>query len=404
MKRSEFRKRTFNIVAIILAIGAFLGFLVQTGYVRSPLALFLMTIFLLYPFRKTSKTARRLLFVIIAFFVFWLISFVPETFAAFIIAFTIAYLFDPVVSKITSPKRPRWLVSLTAMILLFGLISLVAVYVFPLIFSQINNVMSNVRSLVTTASEYFESGKLQQLFASVGIEDKNIQEMIQKEFLPELRTMLQSIISMLLQLFKGVSGIATQLLNAILIPVFSFYFLKDFDKVKEQLKLILGKKDKKMLKNLRRINDIFRVYIGWQVFAASMIAIITSVVFTIAGIENGILLGILCGFLNPIPYIGLIASWVLASLIVLITGPDDMLFQIIVIITTVNIIHFVNAYFVEPNILGTRIGLHPLVLIASLFIFGALFGFLGLLIAVPSTATLMLFYEDWKLKLQEENG
>jgi predicted PurR-regulated permease PerM len=186
--------------------------------------------------------------------------------------------------------------------------------------------------------------------------------------------------------------------------VFSFYFLKDFDKVKEQLKLILGKKDKKMLKNLRRINDIFRVYIGWQVFAASMIAILTSVVFTIAGIENGILLGILCGFLNPIPYIGLIASWVLASLIVLITGPDDMLFQIIVIITTVNIIHFVNAYFVEPNILGTRIGLHPLVLIASLFIFGALFGFLGLLIAVPSTATLMLFYEDWKLKLQEENG
>jgi predicted PurR-regulated permease PerM len=125
-------------------------------------------------------------------------------------------------------------------------------------------------------------------------------------------------------------------------------------------------------------------------------------VFTIAGVENGILLGILCGFLNPIPYIGLIASWILSTLIIIVIGPEDMIFQIIVVIMTVNIIHFVNAYFVEPNILGKRIGLHPLILIASLFLFSGIFGFLGLLIAVPCTATLMLFYNDWKLKINEE--
>jgi len=389
------------IVAIVLAVGAFIAFLTVTGYAQSPLALFIMSLFLLVPFRKTSTVARRIIAVVVAFFVFWLISFVPETFASFLIAFTIAYLFDPVVNKVVSARRPRWAVSLFAMILLFGAVSLVAVYVFPAIFSQINNVLSNVRSIVSSASEYFEKDKLQQLFASLGIEDKKIQEMVQNEFLPELKTMLQNIISMLLQLFKGVSGIATQLFNAVLIPVFSFYFLKDFDKIKEQLKIIVGKKDKKLLKDLRRINDIFRVYIGWQVFAATMIAIITSIVFTIAGVENGILLGILCGFLNPIPYIGLIASWILSSLIILITAPGDVLYQIIVIITTVNVIHFVNAYLVEPNVLGNRIGLHPLILIASLFVFGALFGFLGLLIAVPTTATLMLFYEDWKEKLKE---
>ena len=401
MKKIEFKKRAFNITAIVLAVGAFVGFLVQTGYIQSPLALFIMSLFLLIPFRKTSFMARRIIFVVIAFFVFWLISFMPETFAAFVISFTIAYLFDPVVSKLAKERHSRWVVSLFAMMVLFGAITVVAIYVFPMIFSQINNVLNNVRSIVSTATEYFEKGKLQQLFASFGIEDNKLQSMIQKEFLPELKSMLQGIISTLLQLFKGVSGIATQLLNAILIPVFSFYFLKDFDKVKEQIKLILGKKDKKMLKDLRRINDIFRVYIGWQVFAATMIAIITSIVFTIAGVENGILLGILCGFLNPIPYIGLLASWILSSLIILITAPEDMLYQIIVIITTVNIIHFINAYFVEPNVLGSRIGVHPLILIASLFVFGALFGFLGLLIAVPSTATLMLFYEDWRKKLVE---
>jgi len=326
----------------------------------------------------------------------------PETFAAFVISFIIAYLLDPLVSKLTIGKRPRWLITSVAILLLTGIVSLVAIFVFPLIFNQINDVLAKVGSLVTTATDYLEKNKVQQFLASVGIEDKHLQQMIKNEFMPELRNFLQSLFNTLLALITGISGIAKQILNAILIPVISFYFLKDFDKIKNQLKIILGRKDKKMLNDLRRINDIFRVYIGWQVFAASMIAIITSVVFTIAGVSNGILLGILCGFLNPIPYIGLITSWVLSSLIILVIAPNDMWYQIIVIITTVNVIHFLNAYFIEPNVLGSRIGVHPLLLIASLFVFGALFGFLGLLIAVPCTATLMLFYEDWKRKLEEE--
>jgi predicted PurR-regulated permease PerM len=57
--------------------------------------------------------------------------------------------------------------------------------------------------------------------------------------------------------------------------------------------------------------------------------------------------------------------------------------------------HFINAYLLEPNIAGKMIGLHPALLIASLFVFSGLFGFLGLLIAVPLTATLVMFFNDW---------
>jgi predicted PurR-regulated permease PerM len=64
--------------------------------------------------------------------------------------------------------------------------------------------------------------------------------------------------------------------------------------------------------------------------------------------------------------------------------------------------HFINTYLIEPNILGRRVGLHPLILFGSLFIFGAVFGFMGLLIAVPCTATMMLFYNDWRNKLKME--
>ena len=402
MKNKAFKDRILTVTIVIIAVGAFIAFLIKTGFASIPFFLFLLSLFLLFPYRKTSQAVRRLIYVIVAFFVAWIISFMPETFAAFIISFIIAYLFDPVISKITKGKRPRWLVSFIAIALFFSIVALIAVFVFPMIFNQINDVLAKISSIVNTATEFLEKNKAQQLFASLGIEDKHLQGIIQKEFLPELKHFLQGLFNTLLRLISGISGIAKQMLNAILIPVFSFYFLKDFDKIKDHLKLILGRKDKKMLADLRRINDIFKVYISWQVFAATMIAIITSIVFTIAGVENGILLGILCGFLNPIPYIGLITSWVLSSLIILIIGPPDMWYQIIVIIATVNIIHFLNAYFIEPNVLGNRIGVHPLILIASLFVFGSLFGFLGLLIAVPTTATLMLFYEDWMNNLKKK--
>jgi len=402
MKKSDFRKNVYFLLAIIISISAFLAFLINTQFVYSPILLFVISIFLLLPFRNESPVVRRIILMIVLLFVLWLLSSVAQAIISFGLAFLIAYIFDPLVSKVCKRGFPRWMVTMVVMVLFIGSVSLIAVFVFPSIFLQINAVSEKVRAIVTTATSYLEAGKIQQLFDWLGIEDKNLQSIIQKEFLPEIKSFLQFMFTKLLNLFKGVSGIATQIINVILIPIFGFYFLKDFDKIKTQLKILLGRKDSKLLADLRRINDIFRVYVGWQVLAASMIAIVCSAVFTIAGVENGILLGILCGFLNPIPYIGLLASWIIASLLLVVVGPENLLFQIIVVIMTVNIVHFVNAYFIEPHILGNRIGLHPLVLIASLFLFGAIFGFIGLLIAVPCTATLMLFYNDWKEKIRNE--
>lgn len=402
MEDNDIRQNVFFLITIGLAIAALMGFLIITKIAFSPLILFALSLFLLLPFRKDSRLVRRLILLIVLLFVFWLVSFVPETFVSFLIAFLIAYLFDPMVNKFTSKLFPRWMISLFIITVFIGLVSLVAVFVFPSIFMQLNEVSGKVKSIVTTAASYFEAGKFEQLMKSIGIEDENLKNLIKKEFLPEMRTFLDILFLTLTNLLKGVSGIATQVLNAVLIPIFSFYFLKDFDRIKKHLKLLIGRKDPKMLSDIRRINDIFRVYIGWQVFAATMIASISSIIFTISGVESGILLGLLCGFLNPIPYIGLMASWILSTIILVVIAPENLLFQIVVVILTINILHFVNAYFVEPNILGHRIGLHPLILIASLFVFGALFGFIGLLIAVPCTATLMLFYNDWKNNLIKE--
>ena len=402
MGNKDFSEKFLYVLAIFLSITAYFAFLYRTSFILNPIVLFTITIFLLLPFRKDSFIIRRFILLIVVLFVFWLLSFVSQALLTFGISFLIAYLLDPLVTKVSTKYLPRWLVSTFIMLIFLGIVTLVSVYVFPAIFLQLNDASRKITSIVTTVTTYLDTRKIYQVFDVLGIRDENLRMIIRKEVIPEIKDFLQGIFGSFTDLLKGISGIASQMLNAILIPVFSFYFLKDFPKFKEQIKVILGTKDSKLLYDFKRINNIFKIYIGWQIIAATMIATVCSVVFSLSGVTYPVLLGVLTGFLNPIPYLGLLSSIVLCSLTIIIVDPPDMVTQITIVGLTILGMHFINTYLIEPNILGRRVGLHPLILFGSLFIFGAVFGFMGLLIAVPCTATMMLFYNDWRNKIKME--
>ena len=134
-----------------------------------------------------------------------------------------------------------------------------------------------------------------------------------------------------------------------------------------------------------------------------MVGTLASVMFSLFQVPYPVVLGVLCGFLNPIPLFGSIASMIIGIITVLLVNPTGAGGNILTITLVVNGLHFFNAYVIEPRILGNRVGLHPIILLGSLFVFGHFFGFLGLLVAVPSTAILMMFLRDWQKK-QEELG
>lgn len=398
METKEFKNRTTYILAIILGLAGLITFLIKTDIIFNPLILFIISLFLLLPNRHDSPFLKQLLLLIVLIFIGWLLTYVSSAVVIFCIAFFIAYIFDPIVSKVSGRFFPRWLASLIIVVIFIGLVSLVSVFIFPAIFSQLNEASKKIASIVTQVQTYLDTRKIYQVFDWLGIKDENLRKIIRSEFIPEIKTFLENIFGSLMNLVKGISVIASQVLNAVLIPILSFYFLKDFRKLKEQIKFLLGKKNEKLVKDLRRINDIFKVYIGWQIFAAVMVGTICSISFSLLNVSYPFLLGMICGFLNPIPYLGIISSLIITSLTIIILDPPDMLHQIIVIVTTILTLHTLNAYLIEPMVLGKRVGLHPLILFASLFVFGALFGFLGMLVAVPCSATLMLFFNDWQEK------
>lgn len=396
MKELDPKIKTISInTGLVVGVLAFASFLYFTGQLFHPLVIFIIGLFILSPFRKESYIAQRLLILLVSFFVLWIFTIIGSSIAPFIISFIIAYLLSPLVASLEKYKIPRWISSLAIIIIVVGFITIVFVLISPQILNQFNEISQKLTTVVTAVTSFLEEQKISKILDSIGIKNEYIKNLIETELLPELKYFFSKILNSLGNFLSGISTLARQAINAILIPIFSFYFLKDFEKFKIFIRSILEKKNQKLLDDLVRINQIFHIYISWQVIAAVMVATLCSLSFYIFKIEFPFILGILCGFLNPIPYLGLISSMIISVLIVVLFGPDNLWYQIIVILATISIVHFINAYFIEPNVLGKRVGLHPLLLFLSLYIFGGLFGLVGLLFAVPTTAALMLFLNDW---------
>ncbi|MGB9771328.1 MAG: AI-2E family transporter [Candidatus Kapaibacteriota bacterium] len=390
----KIRTISFN-SAIVVGILSFVAFLYFTQQLSNPLVIFLIGLFVITPFRKESYFVRRLILLFVFFFVLWIFTIIGSSIAPFIISFVIAYLLSPLVSNLEKKKIPRWLSSLSIILLFVALVSFVFVLIAPNILNQFEEISRRITTVVTVVTSYLEEQKVAKILDTIGIKNQYLKNLIETEFLPEIKYLFGRILGSLGSFLTGISSLARQVVNVILIPIFAFYFLKDFEKFKQFIKSNLEKKNQKLLNDLMRVNEIFHIYISWQFVAAIIVATLCSISFSLFNIEFSLILGILCGFLNPIPYLGLIASMVISVLIVLLIGPENLWFQIIVIIATISAVHFINAYLIEPNVLGRRVGLHPLLLFLSLYIFGGLFGLIGLLFAVPTTAALMLFLNDW---------
>lgn len=395
-------QQTSLIIAIILSIAALTGFIIQTNIIAIPLVLILLTMFFIFPYRHESSFVRRFLLLSLILFSGWLLSDLKSALFPFIVSFFIAYLFEPVISALNKKGFPRWAAAMSLILVFFAIVSLVAIFVFPIVFSQLDDAIKQVSSMINSAADYLDSRKFYRMLAKMGLPEDKLKILIRSEFIPKLEGIFTIVLESLMSLLTSLSGIATQVINAILIPILSFYLLKDFDKLKNLITSILEKKNVKLLSDLGRINKILRKYISWQILSATIVATFSSISYSFFALPYPVVLGLFCGLFNPIPYLGSFASIIVCSLIVLIVSPENIWTNILVIVITINALHFVNAYLLEPNIAGKQVGLHPAVLMASLFVFGGMFGIIGLLIAVPCTATLMMFFNDWRKKLDNQ--
>lgn len=381
--------------ALVLSATAMVVLLAVTDLWRSPFVLAAISVFILAPYRRVSIAHGRLFILLVGVTVGWVFWEVFSLLIPFIVAFVLAFIVDPLVSWLERRGFRRLLSTAGILAILIACAVVLSVLVFPILFSQLNTIIDSISTLYRDTGEYFESREFLRLLRNLGLSKATANNIVREEIIPGLQNASSSIFGSLLHFLTSLSGIASQILNIVLTPIFLFYFMRDFPRFRSGVRSLLAGKNDELLADLVAANGILRAYLGGQLIAAIFVGVGASVCFSVLGIPNPVVLGLICGVLNPIPYVGIFAGIGISMLSSLITRGVSLTDDFVGIVAVVLGLHFIDNYIIQPRIVGQRVGLHPLAVVAALFIFGYFFGVAGLLVAVPVTAVCGMLLRRW---------
>ena len=212
-------------------------------------------------------------------------------------------------------------------------------------------------------------------------------------------TFMNNIGSYLLNLSSGLGNLANNLKDGLATVffalIFSVYFLLDMPKLKNYwgrvFEVIIPKKAKSTLDTLIKDADkVFSGYIRGQAIDAFMVGVVVSIVFSIIGIQYAIVIGLLIGFGNLIPYMGPVVGY--SSIVIVGIATGDYKSMVIAAIALL-IIQAIDGNLIYPKLLSTSVNIHPMIVIISLTVGASIGGLVGMIVAVPTGALVKVWFE-----------
>jgi len=386
------RLERYDVLLIVGATVLLITLLYSLREVLSPPVVSLLVILFLLPLRS-HRIKSFLVFLTVTVFMLWFISHASAILMPFILSLVLAYLFDPVVDKLMRLRIPRTFAVIIIVLFVVSLLALGLIFLIPQIIRELRELIDLSKVYSNKLADWVQNyglAFLEQFFSDT----EKFEEIALKELPIRLQQIFQAFFKGALNLTSAVSAALGQLLNFILVPFLFFYLLKDFNRIKSWVKDLLPLDQGWVFeKYIKKIDTILSGYFRGQLIVCLVVAMITTLGLLIFGIKYSLLLGIMAGVLNIIPYIGLAITLVF-GLLVGIFSPSPLLtcVKIVAVIETVQIL---EGSLLSPRIVGGRVGLHPAWVMFAVLIFAHFWGFLGLLIAVPLAATIRIFVSVW---------
>lgn len=320
------------------------------------------------------KLDKLFCITLLIIFISWFILTIHNILSPFIFAAIIAYLLNPLITKLKTYNIPRSLSSIVIIIAFFTVIFLVFTNLLPALFYQFSHFINGFPIYINNFLTKFS--------IDVGQFGQNNSSFIDNN--------LSKIFSSSNDVFNNIANstnAAIDILSAIVItPIISFYFLKDWGEITNFIDDNLPKKYKKDIENiLMEIDQIISQYLHGQLMVCLILGTVYALALSHLGLNYGFLIGLVTGILSFIPYVGMLIG-VLTSYIIALSqwGFDIYYMSIIAMIFIVG--QLLESNYCTPKLVGDQVGIHPVWIIFGLFVFGILFGFVGLLMAIPLTA------------------
>jgi len=310
---------------------------------------------------------------------FYVLSKLKWLFIYFSFALMLAYFFDPLYRYLTHKKVPKVLAIIIVFGIIIALLILTVFFLIPSVINQLNILYKEIPNFIENYQNLILSIKPQ---LSKFINPADV-EILLKENLSELqRSVLGFSQSIIIYLSNIVSSIT---FGIVIIPLILFYLMRDIVVFKENLYIFVSRENKKEFKEvLEEIDHIVSGFIRGRIIVCFIVGTLIGTGLYFLNLKFALIIGIVSGVFNFIPYLGPIVGVILA-LIFALGNPWWTLLMIVILFVSVNQL---EAIYLNPNILGKGLGLHPLTVILSILICGQLLGILGVLVAVPLVAIL----------------
>ena len=177
------------------------------------------------------------------------------------------------------------------------------------------------------------------------------------------------------------------MMNLVLIPVVTFYLLRDWDLLVKGIGELLPRNIESTVKQLaKEINEVLGAFIRGQMMVMFALGVIYTAGLWLLGLDLAFIIGMAAGLLSIVPYLGTMAGLVAAALAAVFQFQD--LFHVVMVLLVFTFGQTLEGMVLTPRLVGDRIGLHPVAVIFAILAGGQLFGFLGILLALPVTAAL----------------
>lgn len=333
----------------------------------------------------TPNQIRAALWAAIAVVSWLLLSLLAPVLMPFLLAGVLAYALHPLVERLHAKRVPRWLGAGLAIAALMLVLLAVLLLIVPVITKQVPMLREQVPALLEGLNAV-----LLPVAVRFGLE-LQVDVSLVREWLGKLITGHESELvgGLLSSLRIGGSALAAVFGNLFLMPIVAYYLLLDWLNLVGRAKTLIPPRWRTGVQSfLDETDDVLGQYLRGQLLVMGVLAVLYTVGLALVGLELALPIGVFTGLAVFVPYLGFGLGLVLALLAALLQ------FQSLLGVALVGGVYLlgqlIESMYLTPRLLGERIGLHPIAVIFALLAFGHLFGFVGVLIALPASAVLLV--------------
>jgi predicted PurR-regulated permease PerM len=332
------------------------------------------------------SNAQRWQWLLIVAVIGWLVWLLSPILMPFMLAGVFAYLGDPLVDRLERLRLGRGLAAAIVFLVMLLVVALALVLLVPLVQRQIARFIAALPAYAAWFTHEAVPWLEQKLNLPASEFDPSTLIVRVREHLGTVGGIAAAALGYATRSGLALIGFGVAV---VLVPVVTFYLLRDWDKLVAHVDALLPREAQPTIRQLARETDsVLGAFVRGQLLVMLGLAIYYAITLKLVGLDVGPLIGMIAGLVSFVPYLGFIIG-IVASLIAVLVQFHDA-YHLILVLVVFGVGNLLESYVLVPKLVGDRIGLHPVAVIFAVLAFGELFGFIGVLLALPMASIAMV--------------